>query len=90
MIASQALLLMNVPQSRVLRRMQEQRAKRYRVLRALLPGGSLSDTEEDDLVEQLRPIVLPPGSPAIGRTLAEVNLDGAVARRRALSLPASL
>jgi monovalent cation:H+ antiporter-2, CPA2 family len=75
MIASQALLLLKVPQSRVLRRIQEQRAKRYRVLRELVPGDALGATEEEH-VERVHPIVLPPSSPAVGRTLAEVNLDG--------------
>lgn len=78
MIASQALLLMNVPQSRVLRRIQEQRATRYRVLRELVRGDALLKTDAELYAEQTHPLILQPSSPAVGRELGELSLDGVV------------
>jgi CPA2 family monovalent cation:H+ antiporter-2 len=56
--------------------MQEQRAKRYRLLRELAPAGVLGEATGESHVEQVHPIVLPPSSPAVGRMLAQVKLDG--------------
>lgn len=76
MIASQALLLLNTPLSRVIRRMQEQRAGRYRLLREFAietaaPETAPTTTEGD----RLRPVPLPDGSPAVGCTLADLALE---------------
>jgi CPA2 family monovalent cation:H+ antiporter-2 len=78
MIASHALLLLKMPQSRVLRRIQEHRTSRYRVLREFFPGDPIADGGVEDTVERLRPIRLPAESPAIGRTLADMTLEGVV------------
>lgn len=78
MIASHALLLLNVPQIRVLRRIQDHRGTRYRVLRELLGTDLDAHGGVEDTAERVRPVRLPPDSPAIGRTLAELALDRVV------------
>ena len=78
MIASHALLLLKMPPSRVLRRIQDHRISRYRVLREFFRGETAINGGIEDTVERLRPIRLPPESPAIGRKLSEIGLDGVV------------
>jgi CPA2 family monovalent cation:H+ antiporter-2 len=77
-IAAQALLLLGVPLSRVARRMQEQRASRYRLFRALVPGDELAQSEDPSNVERVHPVLLAETSPAVGRTLAEIGLESVV------------
>nr|MCU0736567.1 cation:proton antiporter [Methylotetracoccus sp.] len=79
MIASQALLLLDVPISRVVRRIREERARRYLLLREFFPGDSVfADNTEGRDADRLQPVFLPSGSRGIGRTLAELSLDGVV------------
>lgn len=79
MIAAQALLLLNVPISRVMRHMQEQRKGRYHLLREFFRGDStLAEMPQEQDADRLRPVVLPPDSPAVGRALGELDLDGIV------------
>lgn len=78
MIASQALLLLNVPLSRVVRRMQEQRTHRYRLLREFYRGDALMEGPEEHNADRLRPITLPPDSPSAGRMLGDFDFDGVV------------
>lgn len=77
MIASQALLLLNVPQARVMRRMQEQRASRYRLLREFFPGDAIA-VEGNRMGDRLHSILLTENSPAVGRRLADFAFDGVV------------
>jgi len=79
MIASHALLLLDVPLTRVMGRMQEQRAGRYRLLREVFRDDRLlaEDADARD-ADRLRPVLLPPETPAIGRTLEELGLQGVV------------
>jgi CPA2 family monovalent cation:H+ antiporter-2 len=79
MIAVHALLLLNVPLARVVRRMQEQRESRYRLLREFFRGDSLLDgkPQESD-ADRLLPVLLPPDSPAIGCALGDFAFDGIV------------
>lgn len=78
MIASQALLLLNVPLSRVVRRMQEQRTHRYRLLREFYRGDAFTAGPEEHNADRLRPITLPSDSPSVGRMLGELDFDGVV------------
>lgn len=78
MIASHTLLLLKMPQSRVLRRIQEHRTSRYRMLREIFPGDMGGGGDIEHAAERLRPVRLPSESPVIGRRLAEINLDGVV------------
>ena len=77
MIAAHALVLLDVPLSRVVRRMRQQRNGRYHLLREFFRGDdTLADTLQEHDADRLRPVVVPPDSPAMGRALRELNLDG--------------
>jgi len=75
-IASQVLLLLDVPLSKVLRRMQQQRTGRYRLMREFFGGDQFSDDAGGRDAHRLRPLVLAPDSRAVGKTLADFDLDG--------------
>jgi monovalent cation:H+ antiporter-2, CPA2 family len=78
MIASQALVLMDVPLTRIVRRVREQHAERYRLLREIF--HSSTPLVGDDAHEQhrLQAIVLPEQSAAVGRPLADYLADDVV------------
>jgi CPA2 family monovalent cation:H+ antiporter-2 len=79
MIAAHALLLLDVPRSRVMRRILEQQTGRYRLLREFFLGDStFSEHPEAQDADRLAPVHLAAGSHAIGRTLTEFALDGVV------------
>ena len=76
MIASHALLLLNVPFNRVVRRMQQQRAGRYRLLRELYRGEDVSlDTPDALTADGLRSILIVAGSNGVGKKLSEFVFD---------------
>ena len=75
-LASHALVLIGVPISRVLKRMRHIREQRYRLLRGFYRG--MSDHETDDSKQpRLHSIWLAAGAAAIGRPLAELELEAA-------------
>ncbi len=74
MLASHALVLVGVPINRVIKRVRNARAKRYRLLRGFFYGNTDRD-EDDDHQPRLHSIWLNQGAAAIGQTLAEINLD---------------
>jgi monovalent cation:H+ antiporter-2, CPA2 family len=75
MIASHALLLLDVPLSHVARRIQRQWSGRYRLLRELIPGQDVLGTgPQGSVTERLRPVRLPEGCYAVGKTIAELPL----------------
>lgn len=77
MIAAHTLVLLDVPGSRVMRRMQHQRDKRYHLLREFYRGNNVfADTPQEHDADRLRPIILLPDSLAAGHTLREFNLEG--------------
>lgn len=76
MIASQALLMLRVPLSRVVRLMQEQRASKYRLLRGYFRGDGMINESADGDGQRLRTLAIAPGSPCVGRRLDELDLDG--------------
>ncbi|MEW6037263.1 MAG: cation:proton antiporter [Pseudomonadota bacterium] len=79
MIASQALLLLNVPFSRVARRIREQRLNRYLLLREFFRGDAMfSDDVQAQEGDRLWPVLLPPGCRSAGSTLAELALERVV------------
>jgi len=74
MIASQALLLLDVPRSRVMRRILEQRGNQYRLMREFFRGeGGVDDIAD---LGRLRSLVVSPTSPAVGQPLASLALAG--------------
>jgi len=77
MIAAHALLLLDVPFTRVLRRIQQQRVDRYRLLGEFIRGEAASDDETQPRgADRLHPVLLPPRSSAVGRLLRELTLPG--------------
>ncbi len=77
MIAAHALLLLDVPLTRVLRRIQEQRVDRYRLLGEFIRGEAASDYDAQPRgADRLHPVLLPPRSSAVGRLLRELALPG--------------
>lgn len=77
MIAMHALVLLEVPLARVVRRMQALREGRYRLLRELFRGESAPIEEaEEGSDDELRPVELRPESPAVGHALGELGLEG--------------
>jgi CPA2 family monovalent cation:H+ antiporter-2 len=74
MLASHALVLVGVPINRVLKRIRQARSERYRLLRGFFHG--LSDRDEDEENQpRLHSIWLTPGARAIGKTLAQLDLE---------------
>ncbi|MBL8861069.1 MAG: cation:proton antiporter [Planctomycetes bacterium] len=77
MIASQALREMGVPLSRVLRVIDQQRTAHYRQLRQLFLGESpASEPVASEDADRLHAVQLSAGSPAAGRSLGELQLEG--------------
>src|SRR5690606_17541980 len=77
MIAAHALVLLDVPISRVVRRMREQQNGRYHLLREFFLGDStLGYTKEESGADRLRPVVLSPDNAVVGRALKELDLKG--------------
>ena len=77
MIAAHALLLLEVPLTRVLRRIQRQRVDRYRLLGEFIRGeGGAEDDAPPRGADRLHPVLLPPRSVAVGRLLRELTLPG--------------
>jgi CPA2 family monovalent cation:H+ antiporter-2 len=76
MLASQALLLSGVPLNRVIRRIQEARAKRYSVFSGFFratpePVGDATDSFQP----RFNSLLLNKGDDAVGKTLDEINLS---------------
>ncbi len=78
MLVSHALLVLNVPMSRVIRTINNIREHRYSLLRSIFrrEGAELID-ETHALREELHTVVLPPGAWSVGRPLREIRERGA-------------
>jgi CPA2 family monovalent cation:H+ antiporter-2 len=75
MLASHVLMSLKVPPARVMRSVQELRGNRYEMLRNVIARG---DGSENDAAfeEQVRSVVVPPGSWCIGKAVDEVRRAG--------------
>jgi monovalent cation:H+ antiporter-2, CPA2 family len=77
MLASHMLVLLKVPVRRVMRKVQEIRDSRYRLLRTIFRKGSeLAAPERAELAE-LQTVALPADAAAVGRRLGELALEQA-------------
>jgi CPA2 family monovalent cation:H+ antiporter-2 len=76
MITAHALLLLDVPLARVLRRIQQQRTGRYQLLKEFIRGDAPYLDEDAPAVERVHPVVLPGRSSAVGKTIGELDLPG--------------
>lgn len=76
MIASHVLLLLDVPQNEVMRRMREERAERYPLLHAYFRGDRLlQEDAQRQTLNILHSVQLPAGSPAVGLPICQLVLD---------------
>lgn len=76
MLASHALMLLGVPLNRVVKRIRLFREERYKLFKGYFHGAS--DADSEDLEKQqvrLHSIIITNGAFAIGRSLAEMQLD---------------
>ena len=75
MLASQALLLSGVPLNRVIRRIQEVRARRYSMFSGYFRTAGDAVGEATDMLQpRFLNVLLREGDAAVGKTLDEVNL----------------
>jgi CPA2 family monovalent cation:H+ antiporter-2 len=75
MLASHALVVMGIPLRRVVHRVQAARDERYASLRGFFPGaGDLVDDHEHSYV-RLHSVTLRDDAGAVGRCIAELELD---------------
>lgn len=76
MLAAHALMLLGVPISRVVRRVREVRERRYSLLKAFFLGTQAeAEAEGEALASRLYPVTIAADSPAVGKTLGELELD---------------
>ena len=76
MLATHALALLGVPMSRVIRRLREMREQHYVLLRGFFHGATDANDHLDDADQpRLHAITLGEGAHAIGKRLAELQLD---------------
>ncbi len=79
MIATHALLLLDVPLARVVRRFQGQRTSRYHLLREFFRGeDTVAGDQLDQNADHMKPVVVPVGGSVVGRTISELRLPGVV------------
>ncbi len=74
MLGSHALVLLGVPLSRVVRRVQKARDSRYRFLRGYFHGADDHVDFDDEAHARLHSVAVEPGAAAVGRTLGELAL----------------
>jgi CPA2 family monovalent cation:H+ antiporter-2 len=75
MLASHVLMSLQVPAAHVMRSVEELRANRYEMLRNVIARGDGAD--DAPFEEQVRSVVVPPGSWCIGKVVDEVRKAGA-------------
>jgi CPA2 family monovalent cation:H+ antiporter-2 len=74
MLASHALMLLGVPLAHVLRRIREVRSQRYGLFRGVFRSDAEAGLEEHEQ-PRLSSVALGDKAAAIGKTLAELDLD---------------
>lgn len=74
MLGSQTLLMAGIPLARVLRRIRQTREARYSTMRGYFRGLTDEEAEDEAVQERLVSLTLTPRHPAVGRTLAELDL----------------
>lgn len=90
MLASHALMLLGVPLNRVVKRIRLFREERYKLFRGYFHG--ISDAENEDLEKQqvrLHSVIISAGAFAIGRRLADMQLDSFEVEVRSIRRPNS-
>jgi CPA2 family monovalent cation:H+ antiporter-2 len=76
MLASHLLLLLGVPVSRVVKTVGDIRNDRYAMLRRIFRRDDARPIDETHVLrEELHTVVLPPGAFAVGKSIADLELD---------------
>jgi CPA2 family monovalent cation:H+ antiporter-2 len=75
MLASHTLAWVGVPLGRIVRRVRQVRDEQYGLLRGLFHGAT-DEPDTDAVQPRLHAVTLAPGAYGVGRTLAELALDG--------------
>jgi CPA2 family monovalent cation:H+ antiporter-2 len=75
MLASHALVMLGVPLRKVVHRVQAAREERYASLRGYFHG--ISDVGDDTEADRLHTVKLTEASNCVGRTVGEIDVDGA-------------
>jgi len=78
MLASHSLLLLGVPLNRVLDRIRAIREERYSLFRGFFHGATDAADAAENLQPRLQAVLLTDRAAAIGRTLADLKLEGLV------------
>jgi len=78
MLASHSLLLLGVPLNRVLDRIRAIREERYSLFRGFFHGATDAADAAENLQPRLQAVLLTDRAAAIGRTLADLELEGLV------------
>ncbi len=77
-LVSNALHMLNVPPSRVIRAVGDIRRQRYQTLRSVFRRDGAGATDDSGIFrEELHTVVLPPGAWSIGRSIREIRAHGA-------------
>jgi CPA2 family monovalent cation:H+ antiporter-2 len=84
MLASHTLVWVGVPLSRVMRRMSQVRGEQYRLLRGLFHGAGDQLDGDSDALARLHSVTLQENAHALGRSLAELDLDSLGVQVRAV------
>jgi CPA2 family monovalent cation:H+ antiporter-2 len=90
MLASHALMLLGVPLNRVVKRIRLFREERYKLFKGYFHG--VSDAEDESLEKQqvrLHSVVISAGAFAIGRRLADMNLESFAVEVKSIRRPNS-
>jgi len=78
MLATHSLLLLGVPLNRVLKRIRAIREERYSLFRGFFHGASDAADAAENLQPRLHSLLLPGRARAVGRSLAELGIEGRV------------
>ncbi|MEP7181768.1 MAG: monovalent cation:proton antiporter-2 (CPA2) family protein [Betaproteobacteria bacterium] len=78
MLATHSLLLLGVPLNRVLKRIRAIREERYSLFRGFFHGATDAADAEENLQPRLHSLLLPERADAVGKSLAEIGLEGVV------------
>ena len=78
MLASHTLLVLGIPLARVLARIRSIREERYGLFRGFFHGASDHADAAENLQPRLRTLVLDERAHAVGRSLADLGVDGLV------------
>lgn len=76
MLASHALMFVDISTGRILRRIREIREQRYNLLRGFYHGttDAIDDSSSEKILPRLLTITLIPGAAAVNKTLGDINL----------------